>query len=319
MIRILRRIVIAIVITVALFAAAELAVRLAMPGVNLQGTDRELFAERVWGPSVGMRAGASGSCFGTDVTIDASGCRAIGAPADAARRWLVLGDSVAFGVGVESAETFVGKLQARVPDVRIVHAATLGHSVWNYRDVLEQVLASGQPPERVIVCWCLNDVDGYLLDLPQPDAGPTGWLRANAKLYVAAKSWLTDRSLAYWQHDRSRYEPSVAATRDALTVARTIASRARAAGAACDVFVMPYEAQLRADAADPWQPQRLVDAAFRAGGATVHDLAPAFARAHGGDPTSLYLTADAMHLSAAGHAAAAEAVATALGIVEAGR
>ena len=107
MTRALRRIVIAIVITVALFAAAELAVRLAMPNVNLQGTDHDLFAERVWGPSVGMRANASGSCFGTDVAIDASGCRTIGAPASATRRWLVLGDSVAFGVGVASAETFV--------------------------------------------------------------------------------------------------------------------------------------------------------------------------------------------------------------------
>lgn len=310
----LRRIAIAIAVTIALFGGAELAVRLAMPDVNLQGTDRDLFAERVWGPSVGMRANARGCCFGVDVAIDAHGCRTIGAPADAKRRWLVLGDSVAFGVGVASADTFVAKLQRAAPDVHVVQAATLGHSVWNYRDVLEHALGSGSPPERVIVCWCLNDVEGYLRDLPQPDAGPTGWLRAHSKLYVAAKSWLTDRSLAYWQHDRSRYEPEVAATRDALAVARTIASRARTAGAACDVFVLPYEAQLRAGANDPWQPQRLVDAAFRAGGATVHDVAPALARAHGGDPTSLYLTADAMHLSAAGHAAVAEAATAALGI-----
>jgi lysophospholipase L1-like esterase len=75
------------------------------------------------------------------------------------RRVIILGDSVAFGMGVRDDETFVGQLRElfRNADVEFINTAVAGYSTYNERQLLsERVL--GLRPDLVIWQTCLNDI-----------------------------------------------------------------------------------------------------------------------------------------------------------------
>ena len=64
----MRRILIIAAVSLGLLVAAEGALRLFVPGINLQGTDRSLLRENAYGASVGLAPNASGTSFGAPVT-----------------------------------------------------------------------------------------------------------------------------------------------------------------------------------------------------------------------------------------------------------
>jgi lysophospholipase L1-like esterase len=76
-------------------------------------------------------------------------------------RVLVLGDSIAYGVGVEPSETFAKVLERRLdrPDrrVEVVNTGTLGYTAYNE---LEYYVSRGRTfqPDVVVVAFCMNDV-----------------------------------------------------------------------------------------------------------------------------------------------------------------
>lgn len=78
---------------------------------------------------------------------------------------LIIGDSFAFGLGVNYEECFAGRLQARNASIRVVDAGVNGYGPAQYRAMLEQLLASGPAPERVIVStYPANDFSDCLED-----------------------------------------------------------------------------------------------------------------------------------------------------------
>lgn len=64
---------------------------------------------------------------------------------------LIIGDSFAFGLGVNYEECFAGRLAAREASSRVIDAGVNGYGPAQYRAMLEHLLASGPAPERVIV------------------------------------------------------------------------------------------------------------------------------------------------------------------------
>jgi lysophospholipase L1-like esterase len=76
-------------------------------------------------------------------------------------RILVLGDSIAYGVGVERAETFAKVLERRLdrPDrrVEVIDTGVLGYTAYNET---EYYRARGRDfqPDVVVVAFCMNDV-----------------------------------------------------------------------------------------------------------------------------------------------------------------
>ncbi len=288
-----------------LVIALEFVVRVSLPRINHQDTDRSLLLPPPEGRAlVHWRPGASGISFGQAVEIDQFGYRDVRGAASASNpSWLLLGDSVTFGVGVDAKETFAGRLQAAHPEIKIWNSAVIGYGIEDYLDVVKEFLAKPTPPSLALLFFCLNDpvVRLHLEDGPVsvPERA-LGWLRRHSKLYVLMKEILTDRSKAYFSHDVTFYDaasPAFRRTIQALDEIRTLLSKT---GTPLVVVVLPYEYQLRRNDERDRVPQRLLERELRALGIPVLDLYDAFIT--GAQSTSdLFLYADAMHLSREGH------------------
>jgi lysophospholipase L1-like esterase len=114
--------------------------------------------------------------FDTRITVNRMGLRGPLPDLTVPRRILILGDSFAFGYGVQDDESFPALLQARLgASAAVVNA---GHSGYDTRRELGYLGAYGERfrPTTVIVAFVLNDV------LSNPgkvwfNAVPDGWLR----------------------------------------------------------------------------------------------------------------------------------------------
>jgi lysophospholipase L1-like esterase len=286
-----------------LLLLAEVGVRWVVPQANQADTERVLFD--VAGDLVRWRPRATGMSFGRPVAIDEFGFRDLGAgSATATESWLVLGDSVTFGVGVDARETFAGRLQAAHASIKIWNTAVVGYSLEDYWAVLQEFLATHPPPTRVLLFLCLNDpMDRQRLN-PETESLPQrtlGFLRRNSRLYIVAKGVFTDRSQSYWRHDLAYYDSANSHFKRALDHLDRIRARLVEAGIPLLVVVLPYEYQLRDPTVGNRLPQRMLAEQFARMHIAFIDLYDAFA-AHAGPVADLFLYRDPMHLSAAGHA-----------------
>jgi lysophospholipase L1-like esterase len=323
-------------------ATAELALRwLASPAPvsDLRGL-HELRPDRPW--LYGLRPGAEGRIeeLGDAVyRINEDGFRgprhARPRPAGGLRV-LVLGDSVAFGYGVEEGDAFPRALERQLAEliagraVEVVNLGVGGYNAWNEAQLLADVGASYQP-DLVVVQFCINDLNDptvhfdaqtriALPSIPDeaypdpakrraPESAPSrlsGWCAAS-KLCTRTRELRLAGSGAEFD-DADRRAAVLPVESDAgpewsWLEARYLemAASARAGGARFALLALPYAAQLDRPAPDPVQ-QRLV-AMARRNGWTLVDPLPAFraARAAG---TELFL--DWWHPTPAGHRLVAE-------------
>ncbi len=317
-----------------LLLAGEALVRVAAPGVVPAGADASLFRLRppAGGPGAmwTLRPGAQGVSYGVRVGVGPRATWAYAADTDAdTLAWLLVGDSVTMGLGVEPDTTFAGRLAA-LSGVRIDNPSVLGWAASDYRRAVGAHLAEGGRPAAVTLVWCLNDLypDGQPIPVAAaaeqtaaaPDAPlgarvyqtvrrraatPLAWLGRHSRLYrwvrtvptgAVRRTYAYDRALytdAARQPDRDRAFAALAAVRDTLRARRIPFS----------VALVPEAPQIAALAADT-APQDTLRARLAGLGIRAVDLAPALRRAGG----RLFLTGDATHLSAAGHAVVARAL-----------
>lgn len=296
-----------------LLLLAEVGARWGVPQANQADTERALFD--VDGEFVRWRPHASGMSFGRSVHIDEFGFRDLGAgPATATESWLLLGDSVTFGVGVAARDTFAGRLQAAHASVKIWNSAVVGYSLEDYWAVLQEFLATHPPPTRVLLFLCLNDpMDRQRLN-PETESlqeRTLGFLRRSSRLYIVAKGVMTDRSQSYFRNDLAYYDSANSNFNRAVDALGHIRARLAEAGIPLLVVVLPYEYQLRDPTALNRLPQRMLAEQFAGMHIAFFDLYDAFA-AHAGPVADLFLYRDPMHLSAAGHALVYDAVTASL-------
>ena len=287
-----------------LLLVLEFVVRLAFPDINHQDTERSLFLAPTAGQNlVHWRPGAAGISFGEAVQIDEFGYRDLkGGAAAAKQSWLLIGDSVTFGVGVDAKDTFAGLLQAANPAVKVWNTAVVGYGVDDYLDVVKEFLAKPTPPSQVILVFCLNDPAGRFhlgTEAVPVSEKILGRLR-QSKLYMLMKGNLTDRSKTYFANDRALYDAANPAFRRTIQVLRETHALLSRAGIPFLVVVLPYEYQLRRKDEGDLVPQRLLTAKLHELGIPTSDLYDAFA-ASGRPSGELFLYADAMHLSREGH------------------
>src|SRR5687768_7200136 len=100
-----------VIFPLTLLLVLEAGTRLLKPEINYQDTERTLLRENAFGTSYGWKQNASGICFGKRVYTDGDGFRKMASPESYKDSWLMLGDSVTFGVGVETRDTFAQLLQ----------------------------------------------------------------------------------------------------------------------------------------------------------------------------------------------------------------
>ena len=320
----LRKAVLPLIITLLLLLTLEAAVRVLRPGINFQGLESKLLRR---GPSVpGKHAfvpNSEGVCFGKRVLIDEAGCRKLDGPETYAATWLILGDSVAFGVGVETPDTYAQLLQNEFPSVKVRNTSVPGYSLKDYRDVLNHHLAAaesatgGDRIENVLLFFCLNDVDmgGQAWQPNQARTrteGVLSFLRRNSKLYLFVKSVAADRSKSFFTYDYQLYEKGGPRLAETLNLFGEMADALRRRNVNLLVVLQPYEYQVRTREPAHLLPQRTVAAFLEAKGISYLDAYEDFVRA-GADSDEYYLYADHAHFSERGHRVVFDAVMRRLG------
>ncbi len=249
-------------------------------------------------------------------------------------RILILGDSVAFGNGVQKDETFPNQLEQRLQSTRtpceVLNAGVCGYTAYNE---LQYYLHRGRDfhPDLVIVAFCLNDVADPRLHWDYTSRAITNipaaaipnlqydrdhilpilhsrWhrpahdpdLRAKVPTFITGEDSIDIRVLE---------DDSTPEWRWLISMYSRLRQAAAGDGARFAIVLFPLAYQL--DDAYPYLPQQRLAAYFNACGTPCLDLLPELRAARSEHPFMLSLSGyyDVWHLSPQGHRAAAEAIA----------
>jgi lysophospholipase L1-like esterase len=269
----------------------------------------------VYGISSGLHPLSSGLSGGKMFSVDALGFWKYAAhPDHPAGGWLLLGDSVTMGIGVEPDSTFAGRLAAFFPGWLALNPSWIGYSSADYLNVVRTLLAqprvaasSVAPIRRVTIFWTLNDIYSHCdVGLPPGQAvreygsSILNWLRQHYRTYAWLKRMFFDRPKAYFDFDAQFYRPDdprfVAASQD-LSDIKTLCGNA---GVQLDIVLLPYEYQLRRADSASYYPQVVLRDRLDSLHIRWYDFASTF-RGLPGNRDSLYLFGDGIHFSEHGH------------------
>jgi hypothetical protein len=290
----------------------ESVTRVLLPEINFQDSDRALLRQRAYGDSYGWEPNATGICFGKQVAIDEFGFRRLTAPGSYDSSWLVLGDSVAFGVGVDAEDTFVQLLQNNLPHTRVWNTSVIGYDMRNYQDTLKHFTVETEilpRPQRVLLFICLNDID--LQSTFEKDLSVTpfksgyvesllSFLRRRSKFYMFIKNVVFDRSRAYFMHDLQLYQKRGPELSESLAIIDNMNTSLRERSIKFTVVILPYEYQLRKKEAQNLLPQQAFGSYFKEKGIDYIDAYEYFERAPD-DKQQYFLYGDFAHFSKKGH------------------
>lgn len=309
-----RVVLINVAIFMILILAVEGAVRILNPETVPAGTDAGLFDENAYGDAGGPKPGAAGESNGVLRRVDDRGFWAYAAARPDLPKWLLLGDSVTMGLGVEGDSTYAGILAAAQDRLDVITAAIPGHASDDYL-AIARALTDTTDIRRISVFWCLNDV---MAGRPV-DTAPTGarvldnrlmtFVRRHVRTYTWAKAAFTDRPRVYYQHDAALYDPDRGYLDPALADLRELSELASARGISLEVVLLPYEYGLRSGQEGPRRlmADRLTELDIR-----VRDAGPALQSTD--DPGRFYLYGDGIHFNHRGHRAIAQFVLDAVGV-----
>jgi hypothetical protein len=302
--------------TILLLGFLEIAIRIVYPAIEPTGTSYNLVADSVYGSSAGLRPLASGLSGGKPFSVDALGFWKYAAKSDSLQEsWLLLGDSVTMGIGVEPDSTFAGRLSNLYPSRYIINPSWIGYSSSDYVNITRSLLFKHQlsnrlmlPIRRVTLFWTLNDVYSHCnVGLPPGQvvrnygSWITKWMREHYLTYHWLKYLLLDRSKAYFQFDAQFYQRGDSCFTAALEDLKNIKQMCINAGVQFQVILLPYEYQIRQTDSTAYRPQTLISQELDSLHIQWYDLTPRF-RDLPGNHRNLYLFGDGIHLSSLGHA-----------------
>lgn len=299
--------------TAALFSALfvfilELSVRLFMPQVIPQGTSKQLYRDSVYATSSGLAPGAVGFSNGALVRVDQYGFRATSVPVDSTKKsWLLIGDSVTMGIGVQADSTFAGRLQQKQDSLDVLNAALIGYNVSDYLNVARALIADGRygfDIRKVSLFWCLNDIYDNVPVVEVPGgklrhwfSGSLAWLRSKSRLYQLVKGTLFNRPRAYFEFDSRFYNAESPEFLAALDKLDKISAMCEARDIRFEVLLLPYAWQF-SDRQTLFYPQALMEEALRGMDIPVRRPLQMVKPEHSAD---LYLFGDGIHFSNRGH------------------
>lgn len=281
----------------------EALTRFLYPEINHQDTQYSLIRENAFGTTAGLKANASGISFGAMITTDEFGYRKINSPEKYDLSWLILGDSVTLGVGVEAEDTFVALMQKERPTIKLWNTAVMSYSLKNYRDVLFYFPIEKENVSRAILFYCINDVLGGLNLQPSYSnvfSRFISFLRRESKLYLFLKNAFFDRSKSYCLREIRSYDVNSEELRDGLEVIDEMHAYLMEKKIDLTVVILPYEYQLRMRDDQYLIPQKNLSGFFHERGISYLDAYEPF-QSLGGNTKRFYLYADGMHFSKEGH------------------
>ncbi|MBI4664864.1 MAG: SGNH/GDSL hydrolase family protein [Nitrospinae bacterium] len=292
----------------------EAGARFFFPEINFQGTSKTLIRNQREEKIFGNIPDSEGVSFGAVAHIDGLGMRktAFSPITGADGSYLVIGDSVTFGVGVEDERTFVAILQKKLPGVRLLNSAVIGSGPVQYKQAAEQYLGSTPGIKKVVLFFCINDVadmDNGLKGNQPDDKGNTvkrithplmQALQANSKLFLLLKNVAFDRSRQYTLFNSGLYGETNPSFIAAMKTLKEIAGMAKTANVEFIVTLLPSEYQLRENTPELLKARKLVAGYLSQENIKFIDPHDYFLNA-GGSSKDYFLYADDCHLSEKGH------------------
>lgn len=307
-------IVTALISTLVVLLLLEAYVRIFYPEIKTVGTSRELVIDNRFGVTPGLRPLSAGLCDGVLFSVDALGFwKYSGKSRGGQPGWLLLGDSVTMGIGVDPDSTFSGRVSTMSSNVQILNPSWLGYSSSDYVAVATALLhnEASSPPRPVIrhvtLFWTLNDVySNFEIALsPGTQVREYGsFFYLALKRYFRAYEWLKlslyDRSRDYFQFDKNFYRTGDPRLTRSLSDLDSLKRLCRAKGIQFDVVLLPYEYQLRQREPNSLAPQAILTSALDSMGVTRYDSTPMFL-AVAQNSKLLYQFGDGIHFSKKGH------------------
>ena len=207
-----------------------------------------MFVENKYNKTFGLVPNSSGKFFGKKIHTDAYGFRKMNSPINHEKSWLLVGDSVTFGVGVDTKKIFAQLIQNEFQSKKIYNAAVIGYSTLNYFDLIDAFLPDHDDIEKVILFFCLNDVYGGLT-LNNRNISTKekvlSFLRSNSKLYLLLKNIFFDRSKTYALYDIGIYKEDNLEIDKYLNAILKIKAKIDKSNIDFMIVILPYEYQLR--------------------------------------------------------------------------
>ncbi len=307
-------IVTALMSTLVVLLLLEAYVRIFYPEIKTVGTSRELVIDNRFGVTPGLRPLSAGLCDGVLFSVDALGFWKYSGNARTEQPgWLLLGDSVTMGIGVDPDSTFSGRVAAMTSNVRILNPSWLGYSSSDYVAVATALLRnenlSPRKPtiQHLTLFWTLNDVySNFNIALsPGTEVREYGsFFYLALKRYFRAYEWLKtcfyDRSRDYFEFDKTFYHTGDPRFVRALSDLDSLKRLCNAKGVQFDVVLMPYEYQLRQRESSSFAPQALLASALDSMRVQHFDSTPMLVDA-AQNSKALYQFGDGIHFSKRGH------------------
>lgn len=297
-------------IIILLFILSEALVRIFYPELQPQGTDKNLFLENAFGKSDGLKPNSAGLSNGVKVAVNQYGFRKFSKKLNPGQKsWLLLGDSVTMGIGVEADSTFAGLLQAKLDSINVLNPSLIGYNIEDYYNVFHHFVVQGEQNlsiNQITICWCLNDVYSTidLVALPGGQlrylfSNVLSFLRVHSRLYFLLKTLIFDRAESYYLFDAAFYKLENAEFQNSIKRLVEIDRLCRVRKIKFNLVLLPYEYQLRDDLENRFQPQHLMRQALEPYGIEINNpVDPAFDKTPG---KRLFLFGDGIHLSNFGH------------------
>lgn len=170
------------------------------------------------------------------------------------------------------------------PDIRYAFLFYCSNDIYdtNAEEIIQEVNSEGAAPGP------FSSPHAFAL-------ATNAFLHSRSKLCLFAKTVLTDPAGRYFKEDLVEYQRRLADMDATLRPLRDIAEALAACHVAFEVFVMPYEAQIRIKDNASFLPQRVVDDFLHKNRIAYFDALAAFIQS-GVLAEQLYLYGDPMHL-----------------------
>ena len=193
---------------------------------------------------------------GVKVSIDEYGFRNSSNKIDSSKpSWLLLGDSVTFGIGVEDDSTFSAIISSAIDTINTLNPSAIGYNIISYWNVLKYLIIENEQNlniNRVTLLWCLNDLYIDVSDIETPGGNIRyilsdliTYFRVNSRLYHLTKSIVFDRPKAYFMFDKLYYNSENQDFKKSISIIYQMKELCNNYNIKFDIILLPYEYQLR--------------------------------------------------------------------------
>lgn len=226
-------------------------------------------------------------------------------------KWLILGDSVTMGIGVQDDSTFIGILNTLESKVNFINLSLIGYSSKDYLNIVKSLVIDNERNlkfDKILIFWTLNDTySNYPSDKTAGFSSKNtfypiiNYLRNNSKAYYFLKNLFNDRSKDYYDFDRQFYSFEDSTLENSVNSLKFIATLCKSKEISCYLFILPYEYQIRNFNKNTiFAPQETLIKLMKDSSINIIDCKNAFIN-YEKKSRDLYLYGDGIHFSELGH------------------